>query len=174
MISPCLSSPVWPHARTSRAPPGVRPAQLLNGCSTTVTNAELTVDRKTDKRPQPRPKQVLVTVTCRASRLPKIGNRTLTRSLAALTCRSGWTFLALLGRHHVDTTRNTGHLFTSTFWALRCRCIMLGNCLGSFKPLPAFFATVLISRHGAPPRSQPKASMQPSSSRGDQAIRLRH
>jgi hypothetical protein len=34
-------------------------------------------------------------------------------------------WLALLGCHHVDTTRYSGHALAPTIWALRLRCLML-------------------------------------------------
>jgi hypothetical protein len=56
-------------------------------------------------------------------------------------------FLALLGCHHVDTTRYSGHLLAPTIGAPRLRCLMLGHCLSALERLPAFFATVWVCWH---------------------------
>jgi hypothetical protein len=66
----------------------------------------------------------------------------------------GFTFLAslaLLGGHHVDIARYKGHLLAPAFWALQFQRFMLGDGLRAFKLLPAFLATVLVSRHGLKP-----------------------
>jgi hypothetical protein len=56
-------------------------------------------------------------------------------------------FLALLGCHHVDTTRYSGHLLAPTILAVRLRCLMFGHGLGALERLPAFPATVLVCWH---------------------------
>ena len=60
-------------------------------------------------------------------------------------------WLALLGGHHVDIAQYKGHLLASTFGALQFQRFMLGDGLRAFKLLPAFLATVLVSRHGLKP-----------------------
>src|SRR5262245_47705012 len=63
-------------------------------------------------------------------------------------------YLALLGCHHVDTTRHNRDLLAPTFRALRLRHLMLGDGLGALERLTAFLATILVGWHNSGADSQ--------------------
>lgn len=67
------------------------------------------------------------------------------------------SMLALLGRHHIDTTWDSGHLLTPTFRALRLCYFMLRDGLGTLEYRPAFLATVIVSGHGLTPTNRGRA-----------------
>jgi hypothetical protein len=58
---------------------------------------------------------------------------------------------ALLGGHHIDIARDKRHLLAPAFGALQFQCFVLGDGVGALKLLPAFFATILVGRHGLNP-----------------------
>jgi hypothetical protein len=63
-----------------------------------------------------------------------------------------FTASALLRCHHVDMRRHNGNLLAPTFEALRLRCRILRNSLGTLERGIAFLAAVLIGWHGAAPK----------------------
>jgi hypothetical protein len=65
--------------------------------------------------------------------------------------------LALFGGHHVDIARQKRDLLAPALGASRLHGLMLGNGLGALKLLPAFLATILVSRHKLEPATRAAA-----------------
>ena len=59
--------------------------------------------------------------------------------------------LALLGRHHIDTSRHSRHVLAATSRALRFCFLMLGDGLGTLERPFALCASILIGWHGSGP-----------------------
>ena len=62
-------------------------------------------------------------------------------------------FLALFGRHDVNTAWYLGHFLAVTFGAPYLRCLVLADGFGALERLAAFSATILVSRHASHSRS---------------------